>query len=122
MEWRSPGSRLLGWRFFTSEGQVMTSATRYFTRSTLPPMHAQPSLRAALLICTAIFFGACAHLDAPALVAATLSPAHIAEIVASPDRSEFDRKMDATRKPRQLLAFIGVRPGWKVLDLSTGGG
>jgi len=122
MEWRSPGSRLLGWRYFASERQVMTSATHCSSRSTLPLIHAQPSLRAALLICATLLFSACAHRDAPASKAATLSPERIAEIVASPDRSEFDRKMDATRKPAQLLEFIGVRPGWKVLDLSTGGG
>jgi predicted methyltransferase len=43
-------------------------------------------------------------------------------IVAAPDRSEADRKTDLRRKPAQMLAFTGLRPGMKVLDLATGGG
>ena len=35
----------------------------------------------------------------------------IAEIVASPDRSDADRTNDRRRKPELMLAFIGVRPG-----------
>lgn len=43
-------------------------------------------------------------------------------LVASPDRSEADRATDARRKPVQMLAFYGVRPGMQVLDISAGGG
>jgi len=43
-------------------------------------------------------------------------------LVASPDRSEADRKADERRKPEQLLAFTGVRAGMKVLDIGAGGG
>jgi predicted methyltransferase len=43
-------------------------------------------------------------------------------LVASPDRSDADRATDARRKPVQLLAFYGVRPGMQVLDISAGGG
>ena len=43
-------------------------------------------------------------------------------LVASPDRSDADRATDARRKPGQLLAFYGVRPGMQVLDLSAGSG
>jgi predicted methyltransferase len=53
---------------------------------------------------------------------ATLSRERIAEIVASPDRSIADRNNDIRRKPEQMLAFIGVRPGMVALDLSAGGG
>lgn len=52
----------------------------------------------------------------------TLSQARIDEIVASPDRSEADRRNDLRRKPREMLAFIGVRPGMVALDLSAAGG
>jgi predicted methyltransferase len=52
----------------------------------------------------------------------TLSPDRIAQLVASPDRSEADRRNDARRKPQEMLAFIGVRPGMVALDLSAGGG
>jgi predicted methyltransferase len=52
----------------------------------------------------------------------TLSNERIAEILASPDRSTADRLNDIRRKPDQMLAFIGVRPGMVVLDLSAAGG
>jgi predicted methyltransferase len=51
-----------------------------------------------------------------------LSRERIAEIIASPDRSSADRTNDIRRKPDQMLAFIGVRPGMVALDLSSGGG
>jgi predicted methyltransferase len=54
--------------------------------------------------------------------AATLSPDRIVEILASPDRSAADRTNDLRRKPREMLAFIGIRPGMVALDLSAGGG
>jgi predicted methyltransferase len=51
-----------------------------------------------------------------------LSPERIAQIVASPDRSEADRANDRRRKPEQMLGFIGIRPGIVALDLSAAGG
>jgi predicted methyltransferase len=55
-------------------------------------------------------------------MAPPISAERIAEIVASPDRSAADRTNDLRRKPAEMLAFIGVRPGSIVLDLSAGGG
>jgi predicted methyltransferase len=40
-----------------------------------------------------------------------------AAIVAAPDRSEADRKLDTNRAPAQWLAFIGGKPGMKILDV-----
>ena len=51
-----------------------------------------------------------------------LSSEQIAQIVASPDRSEADRTNDLRRKPEQMLGFIGIRPGIVALDLSAAGG
>src|SRR5436190_11253868 len=51
-----------------------------------------------------------------------LSPEQIAQIVASPDRSEADRTNDLRRKPEQMLGFIGIRPGIVAFDLSAAGG
>jgi predicted methyltransferase len=59
---------------------------------------------------------------ASAAAPAPLSRERIAEIVASPDRSAADRTNDQRRKPAEMLAFIGVRPGSVALDLSAGGG
>jgi predicted methyltransferase len=51
-----------------------------------------------------------------------LTRERISEIVASPDRSVADRSNDKRRKPDQMLAFIGVRPGMVAMDLSAGNG
>lgn len=64
------------------------------------------------------------------LVAAALSgcaalapaPVDYEAVIAQADRSEADRKTDQRRKPAQILAFTGIRPGMRVLDLAAGGG
>jgi predicted methyltransferase len=43
-------------------------------------------------------------------------------IVAAPDRSDADRQIDARREPAKMLAFTGVRPGMKVLDMEASAG
>jgi predicted methyltransferase len=40
-----------------------------------------------------------------------------AAIVAAPDRSDADRKLDTNRAPARWLAFIGAKPGMKMLDI-----
>jgi predicted methyltransferase len=78
---------------------------------------------ARALACLTLALAACSSPGPPqAPQAPVLSQARIAEIVASPDRSEADRRNDARRKPREMLAFIGVRPGMVALDLSAAGG
>jgi predicted methyltransferase len=76
----------------------------------------------ALLAASILLLGACASTNTPTAGSATLSSERIAEILANPDRSPADRANDARRKPDQMLAFIGVRPGMVALDLSAGGG
>jgi len=73
------------------------------------------------LLATVVF----GSLVAAAPAVAKESPAIAAVIssaVDSPDRSEADRKLDAARKPKEMLAFFGVRPGMKLVDLFTGRG
>jgi predicted methyltransferase len=53
---------------------------------------------------------------------AALTDAQIAAIVNSPDRTPADRENDKRRKPEQMLAFIGLRPGMVALDVMAGGG
>ncbi len=72
------------------------------------------------LTLTAAILGACAA--TPPTVPPMLTAAQIEAIVAAPDRSSADRVNDARRKPAEMLAFIGVRPGMVALDLSAGGG
>jgi len=48
--------------------------------------------------------------------------AHIKAAVSDPSRPEADTKRDTDRKPGDMLAFAGIKPGDKVLDLLPGGG
>jgi predicted methyltransferase len=43
-------------------------------------------------------------------------------IVAAPDRSDGDRQADLRRQPAKMLAFAGVMPGMKVLDMEANAG
>jgi predicted methyltransferase len=52
----------------------------------------------------------------------TLTQDQIARIVSGSDRSPADRTNDLRRKPEQMLAFIGIRPGIIAFDLSAAGG
>ncbi len=90
-------------------------------------MTARPLLRRAALVATAAVLAACAGGSATVAPGAPTSPsslsrAEIDAIVASPDRSDADRRNDERRKPAEMLAFIGIRPGMVALDLSAGGG
>jgi len=78
--------------------------------------------RAATLAGVALALAACTAPAPRAVDESALSPARIAEIVASPDRSDADRRNDVRRKPEEMLAFIGIHPGMVALDLSAAGG
>ncbi|MGB8598483.1 MAG: hypothetical protein WCE88_03175 [Burkholderiales bacterium] len=75
---------------------------------------------------SAVFgLSACSSISSSAISAtdsALLTKERIAGIVGDADRSAADRTNDLRRKPDQLLAFIGIRPGMVALDLSAGGG
>ncbi len=43
-------------------------------------------------------------------------------LLAAPDRTDADRKNDERRHAAELLAFTGVRPGMKVLDMAADAG
>jgi predicted methyltransferase len=45
-----------------------------------------------------------------------------AALMAAPDRSDADRQADKRRDPVPFLAFSGLRPGMKVLDMGAGAG
>src|SRR6266481_3403908 len=48
--------------------------------------------------------------------------ASTAAVFDTADRTEADRKLDAGRKPAEMLQFLGVSPGMKVEDLGAGAG
>ena len=53
--------------------------------------------------------------------AAAPSPT-IAAAIADPTRPAADRDRDADRKPAEMLAFAGIKPGMVVVDMLPGGG
>ncbi|HUO12826.1 MAG TPA: methyltransferase [Caulobacteraceae bacterium] len=65
---------------------------------------------------------AAATMVAGAVIAAETIPANIAAAVANPARPATDTARDAARKPAEVLAFAGVKPGDQVLELIPGGG
>ncbi len=82
-----------------------------------------PVLPAAALLATLFVLAACSSMSGSGTASApTLSKERIAEIIAAPDRSDADRTNDIRRKPAEILAFIGIRPGMVALDLVAGGG
>jgi len=44
----------------------------------------------------------------------------IAAAIADPSRPQADRDLDAARKPAETLAFVGLKPGDKVVDVFAG--
>ena len=44
------------------------------------------------------------------------------DVIASPVRTDQDRRMDASRNPAAFIPFTQVAPGMQVLDVAAGGG
>lgn len=61
-------------------------------------------------------------LAATAAVAQDTVPAAITAAVADTARPEADRARDGARKPAEIVAFAGVKPGDKVAEFLPGGG
>jgi len=59
---------------------------------------------------------------APVEVATVDVPPAIRAVVDAADRDPADRALDAGRRPDQLLAFAGIRPGMRVAEILAGGG
>jgi predicted methyltransferase len=55
-------------------------------------------------------------------VAQSDAPAAIAAAIASTERLMGDTDEDARRHPQEVLEFLGVEPGMRVLDFGAGGG
>lgn len=49
-------------------------------------------------------------------------PAELRAAVDAADRTAADRALDAGRKPGELLAFAGIKPGMRVAEIAAGGG
>lgn len=65
---------------------------------------------------------AAALLAALPLTAVTAAPAKLTAAVASANRPEDARKLDESRKPAEVLRFLGLKTGDRALDVMAGGG
>src|SRR5437868_15312900 len=54
--------------------------------------------------------------------AASAPPVYATAAVSDASRPDADNKVDADRKPAEMVAFAGIKPGDKVVDLLPGGG
>jgi predicted methyltransferase len=70
-----------------------------------------PMLAAALLVSAAVSTGHAAGI-----------PSYISAAIADPERPAGDLDQDVDRKPDAVLAFTGIKPGDKVVDLMPGSG
>jgi predicted methyltransferase len=87
----------------------------------VPPMSSLSRERYATVSVLCLLFLACG-LRTVAAAQEFPIPDYIKTALASPARTDADRKADMTRKPGELLAFAGVKPGDKVLELVPGRG
>lgn len=60
--------------------------------------------------------------ETPAATAPVADTAAINAAIASPDRLAGDADQDAWRKPNEVLTFLEVRPGMRVVDYFSAGG
>ncbi|HEY2864178.1 MAG TPA: methyltransferase [Casimicrobiaceae bacterium] len=73
------------------------------------------------LIALAAFAGVVACTSSPPAAEQAATAAY-AQAIASPVRTDQDRRTDLARHPAEFLPFAQVRPGMRVLDVSAGGG
>jgi predicted methyltransferase len=69
---------------------------------------------------TRLFILAAALASAPLAGTFAASPADVAAAVALPSRSADNVKLDESRKPAELLRFLGLRQGMTVIDMFGG--
>jgi predicted methyltransferase len=81
----------------------------------------RPAGRTVSLILPLLTLAACPAAPPVPPLAPPTPIAHRA-VVGAPDRSDTDRALDAGRRPAELLAFIGARPGMRIAELAAGGG
>jgi predicted methyltransferase len=76
-----------------------------------------------MLMRVGILFACAAGAAGAAAAASSVAvPAYIAAAVADASRPDSDRQRDVNRKPEQVLAFAGVKPGDQVGELIPGRG
>lgn len=78
----------------------------------------------SVLVCLVLLVACSKHADhsVPGYVPAADVPEPIKAAIAAPDRADADRKLDAGRKPGEVLAFFEIHPGEKIGEIFAGGG
>ncbi len=66
--------------------------------------------------------GSAAPAPIPSYTPDAAVPDAIKGAIAAPDRSDDDRRLDAGRKPGEVLAFFGIAPGQKIGEMFAGRG
>jgi predicted methyltransferase len=116
--------------FGEAQATVQATLTGYKALCDAPPTLNQKGLRMTRLsgrrrrvagLVAVIAIIASADVDSTCASAQAGSPDYAA-LVAAPDRSDTDRQADKRRDPLPFLAFAGLRPGMKVLDMGAGAG
>src|SRR5208282_478296 len=70
----------------------------------------------------AVAFGFVVAVGLGASAARAQAAPDYAALMAAPDRTDADRQADKRRDPVPFLAFAGIRPGMKILDMGAGAG
>ena len=86
------------------------------------PLRARPLLGLAILV---VAIGVIPGLNGCATTPAEdtrVANENYRNVIASPVRTDQDRRMDAARHPAEFLPFTQVKPGMQVLDVAAGGG
>ena len=55
-------------------------------------------------------------------IPASQIPKEVTDAINAPDRPAADKALDAGRRPGQIMAFYGIKPGMKIADVFAGGG
>jgi len=71
---------------------------------------------------SALAFNAQSASAAPVTAAVSMDSAALDKTLAGPQRSEANRARDVYRHPKETLAFFGVKPDSKVVEVFPGGG
>lgn len=77
---------------------------------------------AGCALAATLLVAGCAGVGQAGAGSAAARDAAIQSAIDSPDRPAADREKDASRKPAGILAFSGVAPGQKVIDMMAAGG
>ena len=85
-------------------------------------LRAGRALRRMTLSAATLLLGMAPTVFAGGMCAVASTPAYIEAAVADPSRSDADRQHDAHRKPAEIIAFAGIKPGDKVADFMPGAG